>query len=193
MTIALTHAQIVTPFRIIEDGTLLIEGRQIAGVGPKSEVPLPAGCTLYDCEGLIVCPGFIDLLVHGGGGSGFADMSMESVRKISEFFFQHGTTCLLAALYSKSETDMIADVQRIAEFIRSSAGSNVVGMHLEGPFINRDLHGAMKAEYLWMPDVKRWKALHRAGGGYIRLMTIAPELPGADEVMRAAARDGVVL
>lgn len=193
MTTALTHAQIVTPFRIIDDGTLLIEGRQIAGIGPQSEVPLPAGATVYDCEGLIVCPGFIDLLVHGGGGSGFADMSMEAVQNISEFFFRHGTTGLLAALYSKPEKEMVADVQRIAEFIRSSAGSNVVGMHLEGPFINRDLHGAMKAEYLWMPDVKRWKALHRAGGGYIRLMTIAPELPGADEVMRAAARDGVVL
>ena len=193
MMTALIHAQIVTPFRVIENGTLLIEGRQIAGVGRESEVHVPGGATVYDCRGMIITPGFIDLLVHGGGGWGFADMSIEAVQNISDFFFRHGTTGLLAALYSKPEKQMLADVERIAEFIRSSVGSNVVGMHLEGPFINKGLHGAMKAEYLWEPAVRRWQALHKAGSGYIRLMTIAPELQGADEVMRAAARDGVVL
>lgn len=193
MTTAFLHAQIVTPFRIIDNGTLVVDGRQVAGVGRESEVQIPPGSVVYDCSGMIITPGFIDLLVHGGGGAGFADMNIEAVRTISEFFFRHGTTGLLAALYSKPEKEMVADVRRIAQFITSSPGSNVVGMHLEGPFINRDLHGAMKSEYLWQPSVKRWQALHEAGGGYIRLMTIAPELSGADEVMRAAARDGVVL
>lgn len=193
MTLALTHARIVTPFRIIENGTLLVDGRQISGIGPESEVRVPSGATVYDCSGMIVTPGFIDLLVHGGGGWGFADMSIEAVRNISEFFYRHGTTGLLAALYSKPEKEMVADAERIAQFIRSSPGTNVVGMHLEGPFINKDFHGAMKSEYLWQPDVRRWQALHKAGAGFIRLMTIAPELPGADEVMRQAARDGVVL
>jgi N-acetylglucosamine-6-phosphate deacetylase len=69
----------------------------------------------------------------------------------------------------------------------------VWGIHLEGPFINKELHGAMKAEYLWEPNVERWNKLYAVSQGYIRLMTIAPELPGVEEVMRAAAKNDVVL
>ncbi len=194
MKLAITNVQIITPFRIIEHGTLLTEGKKIVAVGRKKDVSIPAGYKVLEFDGAMLTPGFIDLLVHGGGGYGFADMSVEAVEHISQHFFRHGTTGLLAALYSKTEKDMVADVKRIAEFCQHSKGSkNVWGMHLEGPFINRDLHGAMKPEYLWMPSVDGWRQLHDASNGYIRLMTIAPELPGADEVMRAAARDGVVL
>jgi N-acetylglucosamine-6-phosphate deacetylase len=66
-------------------------------------------------------------------------------------------------------------------------------MHLEGPFINKKWHGAMKVDYLWQPSVDGWNKLYAAGQGYIRLMTLAPELPGMAEVMRAAAKNGVVL
>ncbi len=120
-------------------------------------------------------------------------MSMEAVQHISEFYFKHGTTGLLAALYSKPESDMVADVRRIADFCHASNHSNVWGMHLEGPFINRALHGAMKVEYLWEPNVAGWLKLYEASNGYIRLMTIAPELPNVHDVMRVAAKNDVVL
>lgn len=194
MKLALTNLEIITPFRIIEGGTLLIDGKKISAVGRKKDVTIPPGYKILNFEGAMLTPGFIDLLVHGGGGYGFADMSVEAVENISQFFFRHGTTGLLAALYSKNEKDMVADVHRIAEFCQNSKGSrNVWGLHLEGPFINRDYHGAMKPEYLWKPSIDGWTKLFNASNGYIRLMTIAPELPGSDEVMRAAARDGVVL
>ncbi|MBI3578140.1 MAG: N-acetylglucosamine-6-phosphate deacetylase [Ignavibacteriales bacterium] len=193
MNFAIKNVDIVTPFRIIEKGSVIIEGKKIAAIGRSSEVPIPAAVKTYDFDGMMLTPGFIDLLVHGGGGYGFADMSMEAVQHISEFYFKHGTTGMLAALYSKPEHDMVADVKRIADFCRSSNHSNIWGMHLEGPFINRDLHGAMKVEYLWKPDVAGWKKLYEASGGYIRLMTIAPELPHVHEVMRAAAKNDVVL
>jgi N-acetylglucosamine-6-phosphate deacetylase len=116
------------------------------------------------------------------------------VGKISEYFFAHGTTGVLAALYSKPEQEMIADVQRIARFAERTKGKgNVWGIHLEGPFINPALHGAMKKEYLWNANLEGWNRLHDAGRGTIRLMTIAPELPGMADILRAAARSGVVL
>jgi N-acetylglucosamine-6-phosphate deacetylase len=193
VTFAISGVDIVTPFRIIERGSLLVEGKKIAAIGSSAEVKIPAGTKTYDFDSMLLTPGYIDLLVHGGGGHGFADMSEEAVENISQFYFRHGTTGLLAALYSKPEEAMVADVRRIAEFCSSSEGSNVWGMHLEGPFINKKLHGAMKVEYLWRPSVEAWQKLYDAGSGYIRLMTIAPELPGMEEVLRAAARSGVVL
>lgn len=193
MTFAIRNVDIVTPFRIIQKGLLFVEGKKIAAIGRMSEVDIPKGTKTYDFDGMMLTPGYIDLLVHGGGGYGFADMSKDAVENISQHFFRHGTTGLLAALYSKPEKDMVADAKRIAEFCSSSKRSNVWGMHLEGPFINRKLPGAMKAEYLWQPTVESWQKLFNAGQGYIRLMTLAPELPGMEEVMRAAAKDGVVL
>ena len=193
MTLAFRNAEIITPFRVIERGTLVVQGRMISAVGTSDDVGVPPRARVVDCENMMLAPGFVDVLVHGGGGYGFADMSMEAVEQISEHFFRHGTTGLLAALYSKPEREMVADVRRISEFIRSSTGTNVWGIHLEGPFINRELHGAMKVDYLWEPSVEGWNRLYEASRGSIRLMTLAPELPGMGEVMRAAAKDGVVL
>ncbi len=193
MSFAITNVNIVTPFRVIERGSILVEGKKITAVGSAREVRIPPKVRTYEYEGMMLTPGFIDLLVHGGGGHGFADMSDAAVSNISEFFFSHGTTGMLAALYSKPEKDMIKDVSRIAEFCENSKGSNVWGIHLEGPFINKDLHGAMKADYFWKPSIESWQKLYDRSKGFIRLMTIAPELPNVDQVMRVAAQNGVVL
>lgn len=193
MNLAIQNTDIITPFRIIKRGSLVIEGKKIAAIGEAKEVRIPSGIRTIDAEGMMVTPGFVDLLVHGGGGYGFADMSTESVEKISEYYFRHGTTGLLAALYSKPEKEMIADVRRIAEFCSANKSSNVWGIHLEGPFINKELHGAMKKDYLWQPSVEKWRKLFEVSHGYIRLMTIAPELPGVEQVMQEAAKNDVVL
>lgn len=190
---AITNVDIVTPFRIIERGSLVVHGKRIAAVGPVDEVELPAGIQIFDFDGMMLTPGFIDLLVHGGGGYGFADIGREAAESISTFFFKHGTTGMLAALYSKSEKEMIDDVKRIVGFMNKSARSNIWGIHLEGPFINRSLHGAMKVDSLWEANMDGWKRVFEASQGFIRLMTIAPELPGVDEIMRAAASKDVVL
>ena len=193
MTLAFRNAEIITPFRVIERGTLVVQGRIISAVGPADDVEIPAKARIVECDGRMLTPGFVDVLVHGGGGYGFADMSLEAVEQISEHYFRHGTTGLLAALYSKPDAEMVADVRRISEFIRSSTGTNVWGIHLEGPFINPELHGAMKVDYLWKPSVEGWNRLYEASRGSIKLMTLAPELPGMEQVMRAAAKDNVVL
>lgn len=193
MNFTIKNIDIVTPFRLIEGGTIVVEGRKIVAIGEAKEVQIPEKHRTFDCADMILTPGFVDVLVHGGAGYGFADMSPEAVKRISEFFFSHGTTGMLAALYSKPEKDMVADVKRITEFCQNSTGSNIWGIHLEGPFINKSLHGAMKADYLWTPSVPGWHKLFEASKGFVRLMTIAPELPGVEDVMRAAAKDGVVL
>lgn len=193
MNLAFVNARVVTPFRIIEHGTLVTDGPTIAEVGTAEEVSIPRDARKIDVGGNWLTPGFVDLLVHGGGGHGFADLTAEALDEISEHYFRHGTTGMLAALYSKPEKEMIADVKRISEFVHREKRSNIWGIHLEGPFINAELHGAMKVDYLWNPDLPAWERLFEASRGAIRLMTIAPELPGVEAIMRAAARHGVVL
>ena len=193
MSYAVRNVKIVTPFRIIENGSVIVTGKKISALGSVQDVKIPSSMKSYDMNGMILTPGFIDVLVHGGGGAGFADDNEESIGTVSEFFFEHGTTGLLASLYSKPLKLLVKDVARIAKHVDAHIDTNVRGIHMEGPFINPEMKGAMKEEYLWKPDVDSWNQLYAASKGYIKLMTIAPELPGCHDVMRAAANDRVVL
>jgi N-acetylglucosamine-6-phosphate deacetylase len=192
MNYALKNIKIITPFRIVENGTIVINGKQIANMGRSSDVVIGEGIPVYDLKGKTVTPGFIDLLVHGGGGKGFADDSNESIKTISDFFFSHGTTGMLASLFSKRIDLLKKDVDRIATYSETHKDSNIWGIHMEGPFINPEIKGAHKIEYLWEPNVDMWNDLNSSARGSIKLMTIAPELPGNIDVIRSAASQGVV-
>ena len=193
MKLALSGGKIITPFRVIDDGTILVEKGKIAGLGKSSELTPPPEYKVIDVQGKLVCPGFADLLVHGGAGHGFADDNSESIEKISSYFLRHGSTTMLASLFAKPERFLLKDLRRVADFIEGHPGSNIRGIHMEGPYLNKQLKGAMNQDYLWKPDVDSWKKIWDASKGHIKIMTIAPELPDADKVMRAAAQDGVVL
>jgi N-acetylglucosamine-6-phosphate deacetylase len=192
MKYALKNVKIITPFRIVDNGTIVINGKQISNMGRVSDVAIDSETKVYDLKGMTVTPGFIDLLVHGGGGKGFADDSDESIKIISDFFFSHGTTGMLASLFSKRIDLLKKDVDRIATYSEQHKDSNIWGIHMEGPFINPLIKGAHKIEYLWEPNVDMWNDLNSSARGSIKLMTIAPELPGNIDVIRAAASQGVV-
>ncbi len=193
MKIALTGGRIITPFRIIEEGTILIDNGKIAGLGKTSEIKIAQGVNVIDVQGKTVCPGFADLLVHGGAGHGFADDNGQSIEKISSYFLQHGSTTMLASLFAKPEKLLLKDLKRVADYIEQHSESNVRGIHMEGPYLNKNFKGAMNSNYLWKPSVESWNKIWEASKGQIKIMTIAPELPNAVDVMRAAAQDGVVL
>jgi N-acetylglucosamine-6-phosphate deacetylase len=193
MKLALTGGKIITPFRIIDEGNILLEDGIISGLGKSSEIKPSQDFRKIDVTGKLVCPGFADLLVHGGAGHGFADDNEESIEKISAYFLQHGSTTMLASLFAKPEKLLLQDLKRVADYIENHPRSNIRGIHMEGPYLNRQFKGAMNQNYLWKPDVESWEKIWKASKGHIKIMTIAPELPNAVEVMRAAAQVGVVL
>ncbi len=191
--LALVGGKIITPFRIVNNGAIVIENGMIAQIGKASEIRIQKDYEVIDVSQRILTPGFVDLLVHGGGGAGFADENHNSIKTASEYFLRNGSTTLLASLYAKPEDQLLEDLNRIAKFIKSNPATNVYGIHMEGPFLNPELKGAMNEEYLWKPTVEGWEKLWKASEGLIKIMTIAPELEGSIDVMRAAALKGVVL
>ncbi|MGE5400812.1 MAG: N-acetylglucosamine-6-phosphate deacetylase [Ignavibacteriales bacterium] len=193
MSLVLAGGKIVTPFRIIEKGAIVIENNKIYELGKINDVHIPANSEVIDVSGKVVCPGFVDLLVHGGCGYGFTDGTFEGYDKISDYFLRNGSTTLMASLYAKPEKELLDNIRNLADYIFSHPESNIKGIHMEGPYLNKEFKGAMNEEYLWTPTVESWKKMWGASRGLIKLMTIAPELPGAIEVMRAAANDGVLL
>jgi len=193
MKLALIGGKIITPFRIVNNGTVIIHGDKIYEIGKVADVQIPNDCQVIDVSGRIITPGFVDLLVHGGGGYGFADEKEGNIKKVSRYFLEHGSTTVLASLYAKPEELLLKDLKRLADYIESTSQTNIYGIHMEGPYLNKEHKGAMNEDYLWKPSIKGWNKLWEASRGHIKLMTIAPELPGAIDVMREAANCGVVL
>lgn len=192
MKIALVGGKIITPFRIVNNGTIIIEDGIISEIG-KRDTSIPDGCEVIDVSGRMITPGFVDLLVHGGGGNGFADENSDSIQKVSEYFLSNGSTTVLGSLFAKPHKQLLNDLDRLSTYIINNPQSNIYGIHMEGPYLNPELKGAMNEGYLWKPSIESWEAMWEASKGLIKIMTIAPELPGAIEVMRAAAKKGVVL
>ncbi|MDI3535513.1 MAG: N-acetylglucosamine-6-phosphate deacetylase [Thermosediminibacterales bacterium] len=134
---AIVEGTIVTPFQILKDGVVIFENNKIIAVGTKKEISLPAGIKLINASDKFVVPGFIDLHVHGGGGYDTMDGSYEAIQKIAAAHARFGTTALLPTAITDSSERIIQSIEAVNEAIQRGTGTcQILGVHLEGPFIN---------------------------------------------------------
>lgn len=193
METAFRNIKAITPFREIDNAALVVHGDQIVELGHVDDVEIPETASVYDLDGHIIAPSFIDLHLHGGVGVDYTEANEAQMEEIAEFLLSCGVTGVLATLYPKPKDEYISDVRRIVEYIKENPRYNIIrGLHLEGPYLNKEMHGAINPDYIWEPDMRDWSDLRDAGRGYIRLMTIAPEVPGSMDIIRNAAREGIV-
>jgi N-acetylglucosamine-6-phosphate deacetylase len=175
--------RVVTPDGVLAPGWLTITGGRIAALGEGE----PAGPA--DFRGHWALPGFIDMHVHGGGGAAFTEGGQDEARRAAAFHRAHGSTRIIASLVTAPVDVLEHRLRMLAEL----AGQGVIdGIHLEGPFLSAARGGAQDPRYLIAPDVATFARLHATAGGWLRMITIAPELPGATQLIRAAAAAGVI-
>jgi N-acetylglucosamine-6-phosphate deacetylase len=187
----LAGGRVVTPDGVLAPGWVQVTGELIGAVGPG---PGPAQPTtrlpVVDLRRRWVLPGFVDLHVHGGGGTSFTEGSADDARRAAGFHHAHGSTTMLASLV----TAPLGELEARADLLAGLAADGVIaGLHLEGPFLSPARCGAQDPRYMLPPDVAAFERLHAAARGYLRVITLAPELPGAAEVIRAAARGAVTV
>jgi N-acetylglucosamine-6-phosphate deacetylase len=138
-------------------------------------------------------PGFIDVHVHGGGGAQFNTSDPDEVLAAARFHSRHGTTSLLATTVAAGVDELTTALATIASATEALGGVLLVGAHLEGPFLSRTRPGAMDpASFLEVEDAIVDRLLD-AGGGCVRMMTLAPELDGAMGLIERLTADGVVV
>ncbi len=189
----LKNGDVITPFRKLKKGFVEVSGTHIYAVGKEDDKYSLDNPEIIDVKGCRIVPGFVDLLVHGGaGGYGFSDESDESIKKISEYFLKNGSTTVMASLHAKPKQRLLDDLKRLGGYIDQNPDSNIKGIHMEGPYLNEKLKGAMNKDYLWTPSVESFQEMYNASKGYLKMMTIAPELPGALDVIREASFRGVI-
>jgi N-acetylglucosamine-6-phosphate deacetylase len=184
--LTLRGGRVVTPAGVVEGDVVVRDGR-IAAVGPAAA----ATGEVVELDGRWVLPGFIDVHVHGGGGAQCNTGDPDEVRRVAAFHARSGTTALLATTVAAPVDDLLDAVRAIEAARRAPAAgaAEILGAHLEGPFLNPSGPGAMEGEAFLAPDVDVLTRL--LAGGRVLAMSLAPELPGAMAVIERASARGV--
>jgi N-acetylglucosamine-6-phosphate deacetylase len=193
----LIRGAIVVGDAIRDHGWIALRDGRIAAIGDGDE---PGGFgPVLDADGHLLAPGFVDVHVHGGGGGQTAGDDPGAVAaevgRVARFHATHGTTCLVATTVSDSPERLLATAAgvRLAMDAAAPDGAAIGGLHLEGPWLAASRCGAHDPARLCAPDGDELARLIDASRGAVRLVTIAPELEGAPELIAAAARQGVVV
>ena len=201
--IVLCAKRLYTPQEEIKDPLLFIEDGLISAVSARAQQEIPKNATVIDLvkDGLadaILAPGFVDIHMHGGAGLDVMRATPGELPHLNQFLTTHGVTGYFPTTVAAPLDQTCRALERLAHAIEASQSSPAangdavqarpLGIHLEGPFLSHKRRGVHPPEYLVEPTLAIFESLWQAARGQVRMMTIAPELPGALEVIAEAAR-----
>ena len=141
-----------------------------------------------DADGCYLIPGLIDLHTHGAVGHDFSDGNSEGMRLMSEYYASHGVTSFCATTMTLREEAITNAMKCIRDNRRHESGARCAGIYLEGPFLSYTKRGAQAADNLHTPDIGMYHRLNEASGNNVKLVGVAPELPGAMDFIREASK-----
>lgn len=187
---------VYTPTQVIDDGVVIFSSNRILAVGRRNKVSKPSGkpAEVIDAGGNLICPGFIDQHLHGGGGADTMDQSYEAICTIAKAHAKFGVTALCPVTMAAPDESIKKSIAAVATAVeKGTGGAKVLGSNIEGPCMSVDARGAHPEEYVRNapPTMERLNNFHKAARGTIKIWTVAPELPGAIDFIRAAIGLGI--
>ncbi|MDN5292841.1 MAG: N-acetylglucosamine-6-phosphate deacetylase [Eubacteriales bacterium] len=182
---------IVLPGGEIAGGYVAVRDGKIEKIGSGTKVKGYKNQEILDYRGAKIIPGLIDIHVHGGGGADFLDDDPYAIETIISTHRRYGTTSLLAGVMTAPREEMLAALHRLRE---AAAGrKEILGIYLEGPYLNPRQKGCQPEEELRLPDRREAEEFLAAAGPALKIFALAPELPGAAEVIQEAHSRGIVV
>ena len=200
MKIAFTASCLYTPREAILDPVLLVEDGRIMQISSRSAQDVPANASVVDFPGATLVPGFVDIHMHGGAGLDVMRASPAELPRLNRFLVTHGVTGYFPTTVAAPLDQTCSALDRLADAIETAESSapssdavqaHPLGIHLEGPFLSHKRRGVHPPEYLLPPTCATFDRLWQASRGRVRMITIAPEVSGAMEVIAEAARRNV--
>jgi N-acetylglucosamine-6-phosphate deacetylase len=173
----------------ISDGMVVTKLGRIERVGPYDPELIPADAERIDAGGLYIAPGFVDIHVHGGAGSDFMDATDSDVETVFRYHALHGTTSLCPTTATAPLNEILSTLGALAHYRASDQRwGRALGAHIEGPYLAMSKRGCHLPEHLRNPDDGEWRQILEHGP--IASLTLAPELPGARELVEALHKQG---
>lgn len=193
MTKKVYRGRIVLPDHIVEKGVLVMEGETIIYVGEGNGYDASIANEVVDYSDCYICPGFIDIHVHGNAGHDVMDGTEEAIEEISRSLLRFGVTGFLPT----TMTAPMGDIQRVLANIhqaksRQCKGAQILGVHLEGPWISEVFKGAQNASYISQPTSDEVSQVLDWLGDLSCIVTIAPEIPGAIDAIKTLTSHGII-
>lgn len=198
------NGRVLTPQAEIRDGVVVIDDDRIVFVGTAAEWQgrgegeaagaHPGGATEVDAAGGWICPGFIDMHVHGGGGADTMDADMDALRTMARTHAKYGTTAFLPTTVTAPHGQLLEVAAVVREATGAwTSGAMVLGLHLEGPYVNPKRAGAQNPSHMRAPVQQELEELYETARGAWRVITMAPELPGAVEAIGWLTERGILV
>jgi N-acetylglucosamine-6-phosphate deacetylase len=189
--LAIHTGRALTPLAEIPDALILIEDGRIRSIGPRAGTVLPPGTQELDARALMAAPGFVDVHIHGASGHDVMEATPEALAAVARCLARHGTTSFVATTVSAGMDQTLHSLEGLAGAIRaqrresqpaggSDFAAECLGVHLEGPFLNPLRRGVHPAEQLIPPAPATLARFLAAAQGFARILTLAPELDGAE-------------
>jgi N-acetylglucosamine-6-phosphate deacetylase len=171
-----------------------IEDGRIASITSRAAREAPGTARVLDFHGATLAPAFFDVHIHGAKGHDVMEATSEALDAMGGFLAQHGTASYLATTVTAPLDETMRSLSGLAKLLTQppvAGQARPIGIHLEGPFLSHTRRGVQPPEHLLAPNIATFDRFYEAAEGCIRLMTIAPELPGAVELAAHAISRGV--
>jgi len=184
------NCAVATGVDFLPKADLLLAGGKIRKVAPR----IPAGSArVVDGTGLLASPGLIDTQLNGGFGCSFGTSTPGAVAEVGRKLLALGVTGYLPTIFSLPRKAMLAGIETLVAAAKIPGGAQILGIHLEGPFLSPKRNGAHQIRNLRPPTLAEFREYHKTSRGLLRMMTLAPERKGALEVIREGSRRGVIM
>lgn len=183
------NGTIITPQETLRNMVLVIGRDKIQDILPETKAP--QNTEIIDAGGGYILPGFVDIHLHGGAGYDFMDA--EHFSEIADIHAKHGTTAIVPTTVSCNETELFQLFHIYRQAAGKSRTAEFLGLHLEGPFISREMKGAQNENCIRYPDSRLIDKLLDEGGDIINRCTAAPELPGMEAAAKKLTAHGIKL
>ncbi len=191
------NGRIFTPAETLPNGSVGVSGDGFILLVKAGSAGTDTAENKIDLKGRSLIPGMIDIHVHGGKGVSFGVGNLfTDLESYSRFAASHGVTGFLLSITGPNATEIVRIVKEYVQIFEQNhdwPGAVPLGLHLEGPFLNKEKHGAFNPAWIHNPDISEARAYLDAGHGWIKHISMAPELPGAEETAEFLANAGVVI
>ncbi|MFB4323156.1 N-acetylglucosamine-6-phosphate deacetylase [Priestia sp. BR_2] len=188
------HVKVHLPHQILPSATVWISNGKLKRIEPTQEIETIEGdAERFDGNGMWLIPGMIDVHIHGANGYDMMDGTEDSIQEVSRACAATGCTSFLATSVSSTIEDLLNMIRSVKAVIGREQGARIAGIHLEGPYLNPKRKGMQNEKYLRHPNLEEMKLIIREAGSLIKMVTIAPELPGGLELISFLKEQGVVI